>query len=81
LTETKGLKGNITLWEKDMLSGDKGFVYASYGLSCRNSKLLKTGQARSYSRDASKEIVTELMWQDNAEARTIGKMQNFTVQS
>jgi len=93
LDETKGLKGNITLWEKDMLSGDKGFVYASYGLSCRKSKLLKTGQTisytdfddgyyqkgdtREYSRDNIKEIVTDkvtgLLWQDNAEAKTVPK--------
>ncbi len=93
MAESNTTNGSIKLWEKDMLSGNKAYNYANYSLSCHKSKVLKTGQttsyadfddgyyqvgeARSYSRDDSKEIVTDsvtgLQWQDNSEAGTVTK--------
>jgi len=75
MAESNATVGSITLWEKDMLSGTKGYRYASYALSCRKSKVLKTGQTtsyaehddgdyqtgetRSYTRDNDKEVVVD----------------------
>ena len=93
MAESNATNGSIKLWEKDMLSGNKAYNYASYTLSCHKSKVLKTGQTtsyadfddgyyqkgeeRSYTRDDSKEIVTDnvtgLQWQDNSEAKTVTK--------
>ena len=93
MADANATNGSVKLWEKDMLSGNKAYNYANYTLSCLKSKVLKTGQttsyadfddgdyqvgrARSYTRDDSKQIVTDnvtgLQWQDNSEAKTITK--------
>jgi len=75
MAESNASNGSIKLWEKDKLSGTKAYSYANYSLSCRKSKVLKTGQTtsyadfddgyyqtgegRSYTRDDSKEIVVD----------------------
>ncbi len=93
MADANATNGSVKLWEKDMLSGNKAYNYANYTLPCHKSKVLKTGQTtsyadfddgdyqvgetRSYTRDDSKEIVTDnvtgLQWQDNSETKTIAK--------
>jgi len=93
MAEFNATNGSIKLWEKDKLSGAKAYNYANYTLSCNKSTVFKTGQttsyvahddgeyqtgeARSYTRDDTKEVVvdnvTGLMWQDNSEAKTVKK--------